>query len=182
MSKQEYKIPAKFLNIVKPVLLRDERIIYAFHESFSFHGDTILPKWTLLTNLKLIFLIHELPGMGVYEYYLEGMSIELFQDNIGLYNTISFILNDNELYKLQVFKKKWSEAQFFVHEVQKSIGQIEHELRSEDMDSESNTNTPENKEKKMKCNNEKHHLKDLASMGVITPEEYKEETEKLCKE
>jgi len=169
------------MNAVSPILLDNERVIKAFRESFSFFGDSILPKWTVLTNLKLIFLIREIPGISVYEFYLQGMTLELFQDSIGLYDNITFLLNGQVLYTLQVIKKRWPEAKLFAQEVQKSISQIEYELRSENQNTNDTADASPNPELDQKCNYEKRHLKDLANMGVITNEEYHEEVEKPCK-
>jgi|GEM_PF-1715322 len=181
MAKREYKIPERFRNAVEPVLLKDERIIFAFRESFSFFGDSVLPKWTVLTNLKLIFLVHEIPGIGVFEFYLQGMTIELFEDSIGFYNRITFLLNGKEIYELHIIKNRWPEAEVFVHEVQQAISQIEYELRSESDNSGSDEDSQVSSAEKKQCNYEKRHLKDLADLRVITDEEYKEELEKPCK-
>jgi len=180
MAKREYKIPEKFRVAVGPVLLKNERIICAFRESFSFFGDSILPKWTILTNLKLIFLIREIPGISMHEFYLQGMTIELFEDSFGFYNRITFLLSGNAIYELEVTKNRWPEAEIFVHEVQGAISQIEYELRSESDSTIRNAAPQQSSEEKLKCEYEKRHLKDLADLGVITEEEYKEDVEKPC--
>ena len=131
MAKSEYKIPEKFRKLVEPTLLNNEKILSTFQESFSFFGESVLPKLAILTNLRIIILTREVPGVRMEEFHLQGMTVELFQDKIGMYNSIEFLLNNTVMYKLEVVHKRWAEAEKFVHEVIKNIGQLEYETRSE---------------------------------------------------
>ena len=182
MAKNEDKIPERFRKLVKPILMRNEKIISSFKESIRLDAP-FYPNWLVLTNLRLLVLIKEIPGIRVDEYHLPGMTLELFKDDFGVYNSVEFLLNEKSVYQLPVLHKRWEEAEAFVHEVSKCIELLNFELRSESDNPKNNPENPgvqANPEEQTKCLNEKRHLRDLKIMGVITDKEYKEDVNKPC--
>lgn len=180
MAKNGYKIPERFRRFVEPILLQNERIIRSFKESFRVDApwDALFPKWLVLTNLRVLVLSREIPGIRSDEYYLSGMTMELFQDNVGLYNSVVFLSNGQQVYQMAVAHKRWAEALEFVHEVTKSIGQLDFVPESS-VNNDAKTHTANTRENEG-CVVNKRHLKDLERMGVITEEEYRDDSNKPC--
>jgi len=179
MANKEQKIPTKFRNFVDPILMENEEIICSFRESFKldFDWDTLFPQWLVLTNLRLLILARELPGIRVDEYHLFGMNVDLFRDNVGFYDAIEFRSGSNLLHRVTVFRRRRDEATGFVHQVAEAITRLDF---GQAQQSESDNNEFNSNDQK-KCETDRKHLKDLEKMGAISDAEYKEEESKPCK-
>ena len=179
MAKKERSIPEKFRNFVDPILMKNEEIICSFRESFKwdFDWDTLFPKWLVLTNLRLLILSRELPGIRVNEYHLLGMNVDLFRDNVGFYDAIEFRSGSNLLHSVAVYRRRRDEATEFVHQVAEAITKLDFGQ----VQQSKNGNTEPSSEDLKKCSIDSQHLKDLEKMGAISDVEYKEEESKPCK-
>lgn len=177
MAKKIRKIPIKFREVVEPILMKNEVIECTFRESFKwdFDWDTLFPRWLILTNYRLLIISRTMPGVRVEEFHIAGMNINLFRDNLGLYDSIEFRESEQLLYQASVYRKRRAEAEVFVREIAEAIARLD-EGQKPDLVNNQQT-TPEDLKK---CSLDKRHLKDLERMGAITEEEYTEEEAKPC--
>lgn len=173
MAKKVHKMPAKLRSFLDTIMMDNEEIRCTFRESFRWDAswDSLLPTWLVLTNLRLLILDRALPGIRMNEFHIRGMDINMFQDNVGVYDSIEFRLNDMPLHQVAVLRTRREEAKEFVREATENIAKI---------DFGPSPLVKIEKTQSKACDLDKRHLKDLERMGAITEHEYEEEADKPC--
>ena len=175
MNKNTNEIPVRFLDLIRPLLISNEKIVASYRESFNW--ESFYRRWLVLTNYRLFVMSRALTGAKSEEYHLKEMDIDLTRDNFGPYDSVKFMQKDALLYELAVFRTRRRVAQEFLREMSRYIA--ERELtpdlkRDSDMDNNSDWTA-------CLSDIEIHHLHDLEKMGAISNEEFLRESQRACK-